>query len=188
MRTHPLNLPIAVLVALIAVWPRVALAQSTVDSSKVVPHSKHPIAAWASVGLGPGQVRGSGSGAVADEIRANVAVGSLLFTYRSSDAGPFIGSGDGVRDDAALVGVLAGGRRLFASASLGYARAAHYHQCDGCGRGLVDPGVGVLAFDVTGHANYIVPGIAVSFSGNIGPSRVAYSALTFALELGWFGK
>jgi hypothetical protein len=59
---------------------------------------------------------------------------------------------------------------------------------DAAGGGLVDPGVGVLAYDVTGHANYIVPGIAVSFSGNIGPSRVAYSALTFALELGWFGK
>jgi hypothetical protein len=178
----------AALAGLIAAVPHVALAQSAVDSSEVVPHASRAIAAWASVGFGPGQVHGSGSGALAGEIRVNVSVGSLLLMYRGSDVGPFIGAGDGVRDDAALLGVRAGGRRLFGSASLGYARAAHYHACDGCGAPYVDSGVGVLAYDVTGHANYIVPGIAVSLSGDLGPSRAAYSALTVGLELGWFGK
>jgi hypothetical protein len=117
-----------------------------------------------------------------------VALVSLLLSYRGSDVGPFMGSGNGVRDEAALLGVRSGGRRLFGSAAIGYARAAHYYTCDGCGMGIVDTGVGVLAYDVMAHANIIVPGIAVSFSGNIGPSRVAYSAVTFALELGWFGK
>jgi hypothetical protein len=121
-------------------------------------------------------------------IRANLSVGSLLFTYRGSDVGPFIGTGAGVRDDAALVGVRTGGRRLFGSAALGYARATPYQQCDQCGVTREDPGVGVLAYDVTAHANYIIPGIAVSVSGNLGPSRAAYSAITVELELGWFGK
>jgi hypothetical protein len=115
-------------------------------------------------------------------------VGPLLLAYRGSDVGPLIAAGPGVHGDAALLGVRAGGRRVFGSAALGYARATSYHQCDQCGVTRVDPSVGVLAYDVTGHANYIVPGIAASFSGNIGPSRAAYSAITFELELGWFGK
>jgi hypothetical protein len=115
-------------------------------------------------------------------------VGALLLTYRGSDLGPLFAAGDGVRGDAALLGVRTGGRMVFGSAALGYARAAHYYSCDGCGAGRMDPGVGALAYDLMGHANYIVPGIAVSFSGNIGPSRVAYSAITLELELGWFGK
>lgn len=188
MRTPPLRPRVAFVALLVAVCPHAARTQVLVDSSSVVSRPSRPIAAWASVGLGSGHVHAEPNGMLTGVIRANMSVGSLLLTYRGSDLGPFISAGTGVRDEAVLVGARTGGRRLFGSVALGYARATPYHQCDQCGVTTVDPGVGVLAYDVTMHANVIVPGIAAAFSGNIGPSRARYSAITVGLELGWFGR
>jgi hypothetical protein len=188
MHVHRDRVAFVSLLALSVAGPHIARAQSLGDTATVVAPTSRPIAAWASVGLGSGAVHGTAGGLLAGMVRAHVSVGSLLLTYRGSDVGPFIAAGDGVSDDAVLAGVRTRGRRLFASTALGYARASHYHQCDGCGVTTVDPGVGVLAYELAMHANLVVPGIAVSFSGNIGPSRVRYSAFTVALELGWFGR
>lgn len=173
------------LLAVVALCPATALAQAPGDSTGTTGHSHPRIAGWISLGLGGGQGKSGGFGVVA---AGNASIGALLLTYRESDFGPFIAAGDGVRDHAVLVGVRSRWPRLFASAALGYGEASQYHQCDQCGVTTVDPAVSVMAYDVRLHANYFVPGLAISWSGVSGPARVRYDGITVALELGWFGR
>jgi hypothetical protein len=177
------------LLALIATGPHAARAQSPDDADSSTA-GRYPVAVWGSLGIGTGKLRGANGGSAVGVIRGNVSVGPLLLTYRGSDVGLFLfpGSGDGVREDGALVGLRTDGRRIFASAALGFAGASTYHVCDGCGAQRVDPRVGVLAYDVMIHANYLVPGIHASLSGSVGPARVTHYATTIGLELGWFGQ
>jgi hypothetical protein len=86
-----------------------------------------------------------------------------------------------------LVGVRSSGRRAFAAAALGYAEARPYRRCE-CSTGPDPrPQVHGLAYDITLHANAVVPGVAVSFSGIARAPRANYQAVSLALELGWFG-
>jgi hypothetical protein len=174
-------------VALIAASPRALRAQYSdeADSSMTF---RPPIAAWASLGLGSGQIHGVNSGSLAVTVRGNVSAGPLLLTYRGSDIGPFPGYGQGVREDGVLVGVRTGGHHLFVSSALGYTAVGPYQSCDACGAERVSPRVSALAYDLMAHAAYIVAGLDVSLSGAIGPSRVTYSAFTVGLELGWLGR
>ena len=172
---------LAVLLAVVAV-PRTASAQF---ESETAPRFSVPVAAWGSVGLGPGNPPDHRSG-VAGIVRANASAGPFLLGYRYTDAGPFISAGSGVREKGVLAGVRTGGHRLFGSAALGYARSTPYYQSDNNGP-TDSPSAGVLAYDATVHANAYVVGLALSLSGGIGRSNVTYSAVTLSLEAGWFG-
>jgi hypothetical protein len=174
-------------VALVA-CARAASAQEASDTLAVAGVADPPLAIWASVGVGTGHVNGSNDGGVAGALRASVSVGPWLLSYREFGLGPLIGSGDGVRDRALLAGMRTGGHRLFASAALGHGTATHYLQRGEQSAALVDPPVDALAYDAALHANFELLGLALNLSGNVGPARVAYSAVTLALELGWFGR
>jgi hypothetical protein len=126
----------------------------------------------------------SGIGGV---LRETISVGPALIMARQSDFGPFIGAGSGVQERGLLLGARTGGRRLFATGALGYVRANPYHQSDNNSNTDVQPSVGALGYDVTVHANAIVVGLALALSGNIGPSKSSYSAITLNVEAGWFG-
>ena len=166
----------------------VVAAQSATDSTTPTTNWHPPVAAWGSVGLGPGRTQEAPGGGVAGVVRANVSVGPWLLMYRANDVGPFISAGSGVRDAGILAGMRTGGHRLFGSAALGYARANSYHQSDNSSYPDVAPSVGALAYDFALHANAYVAGLALSFYGDIGPSHTTYSAFTLSLELGWFGR
>ena len=174
------------LVALIAVCAPDARAQSPADADTATDSSR-PVAVWASLELGQGHVSGVPNGINAAILRGNVSVGPWLLTYRGSEVGPLLGTGDGVREDGALIGLRTRGHRLFASAALGYEGASTYHLCDGCSMQRVNPRVGALAYDLVAHANFVFGGVSGSFSGSVGPSGVTHSALTVGFELGWFG-
>lgn len=177
-----------VLLAFVLAIPRALPAQSAADGASSTVGAHPLVAVWASAGLGPGSTQERGGGDVAGVVRANVSVGPWLITYRGGDVGPFMTAGGGVRDAGILVGARTGGHRLFASAALGYARANAYHQSDNSSYPDVAPSVGALAYDFTMHANAYVPGIALSFYGDVGPSHATYSAFTISAELGWFGR
>lgn len=177
-----------VLLSLVLATPRVMSAQCASDDVPSAAGAHPLVAAWGSAGLGPGSTQVRGGGGIAGVVRANVSVGPWLLTYRGGDVGPFISAGSGVRDAGILVGARTGGHRLFGSAALGYARANPYSQSDNASYPNITPSVGVLAYDFILHANAYVPGIALSFSGDIGPSRTTYSAFTLSAELGWFGR
>ena len=171
---------------MLAAAPYTLSAQRPGDA--VVAPPLPPIAAWASIGLGPGTVAQSSS-AFAGAARANLTVGRLLFMYRSAGVGPFLGSGDGVNDEAFLVGVRTSGHRLFAMAAVGFDSARRYHDCmEGCTRTTDASRTSALAWDLSLHANALVPGLSLSYAGALGSSHVRYSALTLGVELGWFGR
>jgi hypothetical protein len=184
--THPHRLAFVGLLALIVVFPHTARAQSGVDSSTARAPASRRIAIWASLGLGGGSVHESDNGTIGGVFAAHASVGRLLLTYRTSDMSSFFG-GPGVRDHALLAGVRTGGRRLFGSAAAGYGLATHYFDFES-GTRTEEPRTGVLAYQLALHGNLLVPGLALSYSGALGSSRVTYSALTLALELGWFGR
>jgi hypothetical protein len=160
-----------VLLTVVVAVPHRALGQF---ESETAPRFNNSVAAWGSVGLGPGNTRTYGESLVAGVLRANLSVGPWLLTYRNSDIGPLMDVGPRIRDKALLAGVRTGGHRLFASGAIGYARAAPYD-------------LDVLAYDATLHANAYVVGLALSLSGGIGPSRATYTAVTLGVEAGWFG-
>ena len=145
------------------------------------------VAAWVSLGLGSGTVSG-----LAVVARANVSVGLVLVSYRLSDIEPFFDAGGGVQDAAVLVGLRTRDLRFFQTASLGYARANPVRDPvpfnDSGTPRTVGSSVAALAYDYTVHANAVIPGVAGSVSGIIGPSRVSYGAFTITVELGWFGR
>ncbi len=168
-------------------FPRILSAQATIDTCAPPVHVPS-VGLWASIDGGNAHLASvsTSQGALIGKI--NLSVGPAMLTVRANDAGPFIGGGDGVRDSGLLGGVRAGWRHLFGSASLGYANANHYHQCEDCGHTDVSPPVGVMVYDVTAHANFFVLGAAVSYSGIQGPPSVRYSVFTLGLEAGWFGR
>jgi hypothetical protein len=168
-------------------FPRLVTAQSSADTSGSPAPFRPRVALWGSIGLGSGGVPPNSTSELAGIMKGNLSVGPVVLSFRTSDVGPFIAAGDGVRDNGLLGGVRTGGRRLFGSAALGFANASHYHQCDQCGVTMAEPSVGAMVYDVTAHANLLVLGVAASFSGIMGPARVRYSAFTVGLEAGWFG-
>lgn len=170
-----------------AMSPQRLAAQSSADTSPPPVHIPQ-VALWASLGSGSARLPSISTSQGAFVGKVNLSVGPVVLSFRGSDAGPFFpGGGDGVRDSGLLGGVRTGGRRIFGSAALGFANASHYHECDGCGRGRVEPSTGVMVYDVTAHANLLVVGAAASFSGIVGPERVRYSVFSLGLEAGWFG-
>jgi hypothetical protein len=179
-RTAPI-----LLLALVVILARPARAQPAKDRSPADTSVTTLVAAWASLGLGGATGSAHGIGAV---LAGNLSVGPALLTYRISDFGPFLAAGGGTRDNALLVGARTPGRRLFASAAVGFAVATPYRQeCEECGVTKAGPRVGAIAYDVRLHANLTVPGVALSWAGAVGAPRVTYSSVTLALELGWFG-
>lgn len=110
-----------------------------------------------------------------------------MVTYRAVDVGPFIAAGDGVHDNALLAGVRSGGKRLFASAQLGYANAHAYHKSDS-DVSVDQPSDNMLAYDATLHADALYGGLAASIAGALGPARSSYVTFTLSAELGWFGR
>jgi hypothetical protein len=173
--------------ALMFSLPHLSRAQAPQDSAHVENAGERPISAWASFGLGPGSLRGGGTSVLASAVRGTVTGGPALLTYRREDVGPFFTSGSGVRSDALLIGARTGHRRLFASLAGGYASAAAYHQCENCGRNTVAPRVDAFAYDAMLHANAVVAGLAVGFSGLLGAPGIAHTDFTISFELGWFG-
>jgi hypothetical protein len=173
--------------ALVGTSPRLLTAQSSADASRAPVHLPS-VGLWGSFGLGNGQLARSSTSQFTAIGKVNLSVGPAMLSFRTSDIGPFIAAGDGVRDNGLLGGVRTGWRHLFGSAALGFANASHYHECDQCGVTDVSPSVGVMVYDVTAHANLFVLGVAASFSGIVGPERVRYSAFTVGLEAGWFGR
>lgn len=141
------------------------------------------VTAWISAGLGTANIPG-----VVAVLREAISVGPALLMVRQADIDPFIGAGSGVRERGLLVGARTGGRRLFATAALGYVRANPYHQSDNSSYPVVQPSVAAVGYDATLHANAILLGLALGLSGNIGSSNTSYAALTLSVEAGWFGR
>ena len=45
-----------------------------------------------------------------------------------------------------------------------------------------------LAFEASAMANAWVPGVELNISGALGGERTRYTAITFGLQFGWFGR
>lgn len=177
-------------IAFVLSLPGVLVAQSSPDTTSGGAFIPGPVAAWASAGVGPGKVGEQRSDPIAGVARATVSVGPWVLAYRSTDVGPFFGTGDGVRESSLLAGMRTGGHRLFATAEAGFSGATWYHSggIDSGGYRTSAPREVALAYDVSLHANAIVPGIALSVFGDLGPGKSSYSAFTLSVELGWFGQ
>jgi hypothetical protein len=175
------RMPRTLAVALLLGTPHVVLSQTAADTAT----SDWPVAAWASGSLGVGSVENQDDGVLAQALRLTMSIGPLLFTYRKTDNGPW-GSGDGVREGAILAGVRSPRRRVFVAGALGYGEARPTHRSEGGGsdRG---PQVHGLAYDLTVHANAVVPGVAVVLAGITRAPTVNCFTVSLALELGWFG-
>jgi len=143
------------------------------------------VAVWISGSLGPGSLAHEDGNPLASALRANVSVGPVLATYRQDIVEPFE-SGNAVRDNALLVGVRSSGRRVFGSAALGYSEARPYQKCD-CFGTADESTVHGMAYDVSAHANLVLFGASLSFSGVAFAPRANYFAATVGLEAGWFG-
>ena len=135
-------------------------------------------------------MQANGNGVLAGFLRGNVSVGPWLASYRATEIGPFLSSGNGVADNALLVGLRSAGPRLFASAELGYAHTSPYYSqsMEAGGRPVSQGTQSALAFDVALHATAPVGGVALALSGAAGPARSTYAAMSFSVELGWFGR
>ena len=140
------------------------------------------IAAWVSAGLGPGSVRGLGG-----VLHETISVGPYEVIARQSDIGPFFSGGPGITDHGFLLGARTGGERLFAAGALGYGRANPYHKFGEGGYPVTSPSAAALLYDVSLHANAVIPGVALVMSGAIGARQTSYLMTTINLELGWFG-
>ena len=155
---------------------RPAAAQSDTTSS-----SGGLNAAWASVALGRSDARLAGT------LGANVSARALILAYRNTQT-TVLFSNDGLTENALLFGLRTGGRRTFVVAATGPAhgsfhRELTYGQCVEC-----NVSGNTLAYELSLHANYLVAGLVASFSGSVGPPRLAHTALTAGVELGWFGR
>ena len=145
------------------------------------------LAAWGSVGLGPGSI-GVTPSPLAGALRANVSAGPFIATFRTSDVGPFFASGDGVSEQSFLAGVRSRGHRLFAAGVVGYSSASPYHSGGFDQSPTHSSAEGSLAYEGSVHANYMGLGIALSAFGDIGSTRASYTAMTLSVELGMFGR
>lgn len=171
------------------VWARDVGAQEASDTVAARSRAEPPLVAlWGSAGLGSGQVHGSREGAIAGVVRANVSVGRWIVSYRETDVDPITRRGEGVRDHTILAGMRTGNHRVFVSGALGYSDATHYVPPGQNFPEVVDPSAGALAYDYALHANYWVLGVGLAFSGNLGRTRVSYSAVTLMIEAGGFGR
>jgi hypothetical protein len=118
--------------------------------------------------------------------RANVSAGRFVVTYRRTRTDRSE-SGYGLRDDAVLAGVRTDNPRVFGTAALGFA-AARPHETCACGTGgELTSKVNGLAYDVALHANVLILGGALSFSGLAFAPRASYLMVNLGLEAGWFG-
>ena len=145
---------------------------------------------WATLSLGGSKVAGNRDAVLAAALRGTASYNRAILEIRVTDAGPFLQSGNGVSEAAALAGFRTMGRRLFATAALGYGSVVPYHQCgiDGCARSDTGPRSGTLAYDFGLHANLVFAGVGAGLWGTVGPSGYAYTAVGLSAELGWFGR
>lgn len=188
MRTPPRLLRCLPLAIVLGAAPVQLHAQLPGDDSAAA-RASQPVAVWGSVALGSGTVAGSTTNLLAGALRANVSIGRVLLTYRNTDIGPLFSSGPGVRDDAFMIGARTAGRRFFAAAALGYDSASPYHQsCGDCSASSPGSSSSGLAYDLSLHANAVIPGLAVSLAGVAGPAQVRYTSFSVGVELGWFGR
>ena len=173
-----------------AVAPNALRGQAAPDTSARSATAPARVNVWASAGLGPGEMQANSNGVVAGFLRGSVSVGPWLASYRVTDIGPFLSSGNGLADNALLVGLRSAGPRLFASAELGYAYTSPYYSqsMDAGGRHIPQGSQSAMAFDVALHATAPVGGVALTLSGAAGPARSTYTAMSFSVELGWFGR
>ena len=166
-----------------------ASAQQLATAVDTEARSGNGVTAWASAGFGEARIRGSNGSPIAVALRASASISDVVVMARFAEVGPFLVGGDGVDDAALLVGVRSGGHRLFATATVGYSRVTPYHGggIDGPARttGLSQD---ALAYDLGIHANLLIPGLSLGLSGDLGPPRIAYTAIVLSMELGWFGK
>ena len=123
--------------------------------------------------------------AVCPCLRANVSVGPLVVTWRHTDVNRFE-SDAGMRDDALLAGLRTDNRRLFATIAAGYAVARPKGDC-GCGAAGLTRRTSGLAYDVGIHANALLFGAAMSFSGIVFAPKASYLMVNLGVEAGWFG-
>jgi len=187
---RPLLLRLLALAVSLAAPAGRAMAQDLAVAERgQITNAPVPVTGWASVGLGSGQVGNSSSTSLlSGTLRISLARGPLMVTYRDNDIGPLFSSGEDVRDTGVLIGGRTSGQRAFFSGTIGYAQARSSHQCENCGSSRSTGSNGVLAYDIMAHVNYIIPGLAVSLSGAMGPSNVAYHTVGLNVEMGWFGQ
>lgn len=115
--------------------------------------------------------------------------GAILGMVRVNDTETFSFSDaahNGVQDYAVLAGVRSRDDRLFVASAAGLARATPIGPANGLGSFNPERRV-VPTFDLSAHAEYRVVGLAVTFSGNLGPADTRYLAVSLGAELGWFG-
>jgi hypothetical protein len=158
--------------------PRPGHAQVAADTSQLSNRVTSPINAWA-----------NNNGVIAGLLRGTVSVGPWLASYRVTDIGPFLSSGNGIIDNAFLVGLRSDGRRLFASAEVGYSHTSPYYSAsmDAGGRRSFQGSQSAMAFDLGLHATVDLAGLSLALSGAVGPARSTYAMTSLSVELGWFG-
>jgi hypothetical protein len=169
--------------------PRPGHAKVAADTSPLSNRVTSPINAWASAGLGPGEMQANNNGVIAGLLRGTVSVGPWLASYRVTDISPFLSSGNGIIDNAFLVGLRSDGRRLFASAEVGYSHTNPYYSAsmDAGGRRSFQGSQSAMAFDLGLHATVDLAGVSLALSGAVGPARSTYAMTSLSVELGWFG-
>lgn len=111
--------------------------------------------------------------------------GMVLGMVRATDSEPIVGQG--VRDDALLIGMRSRSDYLFVAGAVGIDRATPRVTTDGAGNTTGSPQT-AFAYDLSAHADYGIVGLALSVSGVVGPQRTSYGAVTLGAELGWFGR
>ena len=190
MRRSCLPLGLLTLVTCLLALSHVVHAQTRPDTTASdttpgVAASKATPAFWVAVGAGKGKLEDTG-GSLTTMIRLNYSSGLVLLTYRASDTGP-LESGDGVREDAFLIGVRSPNPRVFGGAAIGVASALPYHKCSCESPPSARPREFGLAYDLSSHANARVIGVAFGVAGVAGPAEASYHAVTVSVELGRFG-
>ena len=136
------------------VAPTALHGQTAPDTSERSISAPARVNVWVSAGIGPGEMQANSYGVLAGLLRGSVSVGPWVASYRATDIGPFLSSGNGVVDNALLVGLRSAGPRLFASAELGYAYTSPYYSqsMEAGGRPISQGSQSALAFDVALHA------------------------------------
>ena len=110
----------------------------------------------------------------------------VVFEARTSTAAQLFGNG--VNDQALLVGLSTSGQRAFTMAAVGYGRAQVTHSCDGpCGPGPSGPYGPAFPYELMAEANLSAIGVGLTLFGTVGSGLAKYTAIAVSVQAGWLG-